>query len=420
MQPRTPLFRPAALAANRAEVFGDIVLVRPLSFGVLIGAAFAAACAIAALFVFGTYTRHSTLRGRLMPDLGVIEVHTPQYGTIVEKRVAEGQAVMRGDVLFVVSSERLSSARGETQELIGEQLERRRGSLETQIQNLRAREQADRGSLAQRLSMLEAEITYLTAMIAGQQQRVAMAEEAAARYERVQAHGFVSKDQLLVKHEELIDQRSRTQSLERERSNVARQLTDLENQLSGLRSTYQGQIAELERAIAGTELDMTENEARRRVLIVAPQDGTATAVVGDAGQVVDGSAALAFIVPAGAVLQAQLYAPSRAVGFVGVGDEVLLRYPAFPYQKFGHQRGTVAAVSRIALSAAGALEAAPAASAEPVYRIIVELGSQTVTAYGEPRALRAGMLIEADVLQERRRLYEWALEPLYTLTGKIH
>jgi membrane fusion protein len=30
------------------------------------------------------------------------------------------------------------------------------------------------------------------------------------------------------------------------------------------------------------------------------------------------------------------------------------------------------------------------------------------------------MLIEADVLQERRRLYEWALEPLYTLTGKIH
>jgi hypothetical protein len=33
-----------------------------------------------------------------------------------------------------------------------------------------------------------------------------------------------------------------------------------------------------------------------------------------------------------------------------------------------------------------------------------------VIAYGEPRALRAGMLIEADVLRESRRLYEWALE----------
>ncbi|MET5012441.1 secretion protein HlyD, partial [Burkholderia pseudomallei] len=31
----------------------------------------------------------------------------------------------------------------------------------------------------------------------------------------------------------------------------------------------------------------------------------------------------------------------------------------------------------------------------------------------------AGMALQADVLQERRRLYEWVLEPLYSLTGKL-
>ena len=415
-----PLFRPAALVANRTEAFGEIVLICPVSFGVLIGAAFLAACAIIVLFACGTYTRHSTLHGRLMPDLGVIEVRAPQYGMIIAKRVAEGQAVERGDVLYIVSSERLSSARGATQERVGDQLEIRRQSLQAQVENLRALERTDRASLAQRLAMLEAEMSNLGAMIAGQQQRVALAEEAAGRYERVQVQGFVSQDQLLAKQEDLLDQRSRAQSLERERSGVARQLTDLENQLSGLPGNYQAQIAELERAIADTELDVTENEVRRRVLIVAPQTGAATAVAGEVGQVVDSSAPLAFIVPDGAVLQAQLYAPSRAVGFVGVGDEVLLRYPAFPYQKFGHHRGTVAAVSRTALSTADLLETPRGASAEPMYRIIVELRSQTVNAYGEPRALRAGMVIEADVLQETRRLYEWVLEPLYTLTGKIH
>ncbi|HCU85527.1 MAG TPA: secretion protein HlyD, partial [Methylophilus sp.] len=30
-----------------------------------------------------------------------------------------------------------------------------------------------------------------------------------------------------------------------------------------------------------------------------------------------------------------------------------------------------------------------------------------------------GMLLDADVMLERRRLYEWVLEPLISLTGKL-
>jgi membrane fusion protein len=390
---------------------------------VLIGAAVIMACAIITLFVCGTYTRHSTLRGRLMPDLGIIEVHTPQYGTIVAKGVIEGQSVERGDVLYVVSSERLSSTRGATQERVGDQLEIRRQSLETQIDNLHLLELTDRDSLEDEIAMLGSEMTSLRTMIDGQQLRATLAAETASRYEQIQAQGFVSEDQLLAKQEDALDQRSRLQGLERDGSTVVRQLTDVQNQLSGLPVKYQTQIAELERAIAGTELDMSENEARRRVVVVATQSGTATAVIGEIGQIVDSGVPLALIVPDGAILQAHLYAPSHSVGFVNVGNEVLLRFPAYPYQKFGHHRGTVVAVSQMALSMADLRESSHTglgANGEPVYRIIVDLSSQTVNAYGQARALRAGMLIEADVLQETRRLYEWVLEPLYTLTGKIH
>jgi membrane fusion protein len=59
------------------------------------------------------------------------------------------------------------------------------------------------------------------------------------------------------------------------------------------------------------------------------------------------------------------------------------------------------------------------ADSEPLYRITVQLSAQTVTAYGMSRALQAGMLVDADVLQEKRHLYEWVLEPLYSLTGKL-
>ena len=64
--------------------------------------------------------------------------------------------------------------------------------------------------------------------------------------------------------------------------------------------------------------------------------------------------------------------------------------------------------------------AAVAVGAEPVYQVVVALESQNVVAYGVPRELRAGMAVEADVLLESRRLYEWVLEPLYSLRGKVH
>ena len=56
---------------------------------------------------------------------------------------------------------------------------------------------------------------------------------------------------------------------------------------------------------------------------------------------------------------------------------------------------------------------------ESLYRIRVALARQQISAYGKAQSLQAGMLLEADVLQEKRRLYEWVLEPLYSLTGKL-
>ena len=52
------------------------------------------------------------------------------------------------------------------------------------------------------------------------------------------------------------------------------------------------------------------------------------------------------IVPEHEPMQAELLAPSSAVGFIHPGGRVLLRYSAFPYQKFGEYWGTVMSVSR--------------------------------------------------------------------------
>jgi membrane fusion protein len=44
--------------------------------------------------------------------------------------------------------------------------------------------------------------------------------------------------------------------------------------------------------------------------------------------------------------------------------------------------------------------------------VTVALDSQTVAVYGYSQPLQAELL-EADIVQDKRRLYEWVLEPIY-------
>ena len=58
-------------------------------------------------------------------------------------------------------------------------------------------------------------------------------------------------------------------------------------------------------------------------------------------------------------------------------------------------------------------------SGEPLYRIRLRLQRQSVQAYGETLPLKSGMLVDASVLLEQRRLYEWVLEPLFSISGRL-
>ena len=125
--------------------------------------------------------------------------------------------------------------------------------------------------------------------------------------------------------------------------------------------------------------------------------------------------------PAGSMLQAQLLVPSRAIGFIEPGSRVVLRYQAFPYQKFGQQYGKVADISRSALSPSevAAVLGQATRQAEPLYRVQVALDSQQVMAYGKAQSVKPGMALDADILMERRSLIEWLFEPLYGLGHRL-
>ena len=101
--------------------------------------------------------------------------------------------------------------------------------------------------------------------------------------------------------------------------------------------------------LANTEQRIAETDARRAYVVRAPITGRISLVQVNIGQPADPHRLQMEIVPANASLQAVLFVPSRAAGFVHAGQRVRLLYDAFPYQKYGTHGGRITEVSQTPL-----------------------------------------------------------------------
>ena len=414
---RRELFRREALEFSRDKSLGEVVLIRPLSFSLLTGTAVVFALALVAFSVFADYTRKAHVIGYLAPDKGLIKVYAPQAGTLVEKHVKEGQQVKQGDTLFVLSTEHSSRENAEAQGAGIEKLKERRANLAKELSKQDSIDNVQIQSTRDRIRGMEMELAQLRDEIAIQQQRVSSADQSLSRFRTLMNNQFVSAAQTQQKNEELLEQKARMQTLIRSRTTLERDIRTLHHELASTDLRGSTQRASLERDIAALEQDLTEHEARRTIVITAPADGTVTTILADRGQTAQAQSALLSLLPAGAIMQAQLLVPSRAIGFIATHQRVAVRYQAFPYQRFGSHGGHITEISKTMINPNETQ--LPVSAGESVYRITVALDAQAVRAYSQDVALQAGMLLDADVWLDHRRVIDWVFDPLLTIAKKV-
>ncbi|MBT2323612.1 HlyD family efflux transporter periplasmic adaptor subunit [Variovorax paradoxus] len=147
-----------------------------------------------------------------------------------------------------------------------------------------------------------------------------------------------------------------------------------------------------------------------------------TAILTDEGKQVIPAQPLLNLIPEGSELQADVYLPSRAAGFVRVGTRALLQFQAFPYQKFGSHEARVVKLSRVAVAGSELPYPPPAAGpGELFYIASLGLAKSTVSAYGKEEPLQSGMGFDANLILDTRTLLEWVFEPLFSVSGNwIH
>jgi membrane fusion protein len=402
------LFRPEAIEARRQPGLGSVQLVRPLLLSWLTVGALCAALLVGAFLALATYTRKATTQGVLVPDRGLIRLVPTAAGTVLERHAAEGQAVKAGDVLFVLALERPLLA-DDNRSRVQASLAERQRSLRDSARHQVALLQSQQAALERRLQALAKELDQLDTEATLQQQRLALARQSLARLESLQGEQFVSPAQVQAKSEELLGLQGAAQALTRQRAALERERAELEGERRSLPLAASGAAGGLEREQAVLSRESAELDAERHLVVRAPQDGTLSAVQAEPGQAVSPASVLASLVPAGSKLQAHLYAPSSAIGFVQADQEVRLRLEAFPYQKFGHVSGRVLEVSRTPMARSDVPAVAGVDAGQPLFRITVAL-DQAPQAL--PAPLVPGMRLAADVLLERRRLVEWLIDPV--------
>ncbi len=429
-----PLFRQQAITHLSTKQYGTVILAKSFSHRFFTVLFVAIAIAIIGFFVLFSTTRKAQTSGVLLPNSGVVKVVSIQNGVVIHKRVKEGQKVKAGEVLYVLRSERQSQSGAavtanqqpnvapvDAQKTISAILQKRRDSFGAELKQSSAQGQQKLAALQQRLADLRQETLRAEAQIGLQQQRVTLSEQNFKRFKDLQATNFISAAQLQDRQAELIDQQQRLADLQRVKASNQRELSSTEAEFNDAKIATSREQAALQRSAAGVEQDLLENETRREFVVTAAQEGIVTAMTAELGQTVVANQALASILPEGSVLEAEIYAPSRAIGFVKPGMQVQLRYQAYPYQKFGQYAATVREVASTSLrpEELALPGAANGGNGEPVYRIRLTLAKQDVLAYGKALPLKSGMLVDASILLEQRRLYEWVLEPLFSISGRM-
>lgn len=403
------LYRAEALEAG-ANKFG--VPIRAYGLASWVATTFVVVL-IASALIFATvarYSRKETVIGSLVTTTGSQPLVAMRSGVVDQVLAREGDMVTAGSPIVRFSFDVLSNT--------GESL--------TAMRRLAVEEEseANTGQQEARIRALDSQVEELDLRSAGivadldqlkldheiAEQRVKLASEALAAAATLHGSGLMATPQLRQREEAVLNTRQQQGALRREDRTLRSQLEQSTAQRRRL-------IAERQEIAAGTVGENARQRERRAELLgqegqllASRTSGRIASLQVRPGASVQAGQTIGVIVPTGAELEAELWVPSRAVGFLREAGEVRLLYDAYPYQRFGAHRGRVKYVSRAATNPGDIQPALDVA--EPMYRVLVTLDQQSLLADGRRANLAPGMRLTADLVLDERPLLIWLLDPI--------
>jgi len=408
------MFRPEALQFQQeSRQWGQVASLQPLSTKIL-SWFIAAAVVLVLLFLFvGQYARKETVIGYLTPISGTAKIFASQQGAIKEIYVKEEQKVEKNQPLLAIDTSQIAASGEDIHASMLATLGSQQALLQHQIAAEQDRMKSEQARLTALIGGLETEELEILAQIENQNTTIRVSNALVSSVSGLRSTGLISEPEYRRRELAALEQKQRLNALNQQLVAKENQLTENRYSLEQLPTVMEGKIQSWRGELATTEQRITEISGRRAYIIRAPAAGHVSTLQATVGQFAAPRRPQMEIVPNDSILQAELFIPARAIGFVRPGQKVRILYEAFPYQQFGTYGGQVYEVSQTILTKSD--NSGPIELKEPAYRVKVALDRLDIDAYGKKMPLEPDMLLRADIILEKRSLMRWFLDPLLSL-----
>lgn len=411
------IFRKEAIDAQRNRLTGKIIIQQRLTGYPLHLLIFVGFIAVIIYLSQCSYSRKETVKGYLLPSKGVIKVVSGRKGVLVNLLVQDGISVEGNQPIAKVrDSQGMTEGVDVSIALRGElhnQLEMLNAELSIQEAIFDKEEsRIDIQLIQQNRSLKAIEKAKSTSL-----QRLDLKEQQYHKNRELHQKGYLTSTELAVVQEEYLEALESYDRLEKELASTLVEIGALTSAKALLPEQRFLKKATIQRIISQLQTQLIGLNNEYEFVITAPESGMVTAVQPSIGSYLTTDTLILSIIPHGSPLEMELLLPTRSAGFVQLGDEVRIRFDAFPYQKFGLIKAHVINIDQALVLPSD--KVFPIKTSEAMYRVRARLETQSITAYGQQFPLKAGMLAEADIIQEKRSLLEWLLDPIYAIKGKL-
>lgn len=378
--------------------------------------------------------------GRVSTEGSVKVVQSANYGVVKRITAQEGQRVHKGDVLveldkttaekeLATTTQSLNIARAERDILrrlamgngaddiinsAGVSDEAKavlREFTTSQLALASAKEQALKGSIASHQRQLQfnqqtkAQLEGEAQKLKDRQTKVKQKLESANAIERIRLQNELDTlEQRITTANSAAT--SQGQQVLQSQLTLAQAQSQSQVSLAETNSSIGGQVIAQEQRIA--ELENNLAKAKRtlgQTTITAPVDGTILALnTRTIGGVVNVAERIAQIVPDNDLLYVDVTLDNQDVGFVGVGQRVVIKVATYPFQRYGYLEGTVENISPDAIQDE---------KKGLVYKAKVKLSGANSSKKNRLKLL-PGMSVSAEITTGKRRIIEFFLDPLMT------
>jgi hemolysin D len=421
----------------------EIVETPPSPFGRIILWLITALLAIAlAWSYFGKLDIIAPATGKIIPQGSIKTVQPASPGVVTEIKVEEGQTVKKGDLLIQLdSSLAKSDVKTAEQALTVAKLERdilaKSLSGEDVVATVNAADIPE-GVKNHLIALAESKVSanevqkqLLSSGISSAQQQV-NAQQQNKRTSETNIAKLRTQEQDLKKDLESANAFNEA-GIRNELRSVQQQIASLESSLA----SHDQQIAQAQTGVDEaskrlgaydaehtataysdivdgekriTELENTLTKAKQiveQLSLKAPVDGTVLSLATKTvGGVVNAAQPVAEIVPEGTKLIVDATVQNKDIGFIQVGQFVVIKVDTYSFQRYGYLKGTVKSISPDAINDE---------KQGLIYKMKVEIESSK-TSKSNTINVEPGMSVTAEITTGKRRIIEFFLDPLMTHT----